>query len=88
VAVVAVVPNIGAKRRIAAARHAARLAGMGKKTKPLTPSIVSAYLAEIGRKGGQKSRRTLTTEQAKAMRAKREEKRKARAAERPAKPPA
>ena len=30
-------------------------------------SDVSSYLATIGRRGGQKSRRTLTTEQSKAM---------------------
>ena len=36
------------------------------------------YLAAIGRRGGQKSRRTLTPEQAKAMVAAREAKRKAK----------
>lgn len=38
---------------------------------------VRAYLASIGRKGGQKSRRTLTPEQAKAMVRAREKKRRA-----------
>lgn len=37
---------------------------------------VRAYLARIGSKGGKKSRRTLTPEQAKAMVAAREKKRK------------
>jgi hypothetical protein len=35
---------------------------------------VKKYLSEIGRKGGQKSRRVLTIEQAKAMRNARKEK--------------
>jgi len=42
-----------------------------KKTKAVT-----AYLAEIGRKGGQKSKRTLTPEQARQMVRAREAKKK------------
>jgi hypothetical protein len=38
---------------------------------------VKSYLAEIGRRGGQKSRRKLTREQAQAMVRAREQKRKA-----------
>ncbi len=37
---------------------------------------IQKYLSEIGRKGGQKSRRTLTPEQARAMVVAREKKRK------------
>jgi general stress protein YciG len=40
------------------------------------PTAIQKYLAEIGRKGGQKSRRTLTQEQARAMVEAREKKRK------------
>ncbi len=39
---------------------------MGKAKRP-TPALMSAYFAEIGRRGGQKSKRTLTKAQAKAM---------------------
>lgn len=42
-----------------------------KKTNPVT-----AYLAEIGSKGGKKSRRKLTADQARAMVAAREAKKK------------
>jgi len=42
-----------------------------KKTK-----VVTAYLSEIGRKGGHKSRRTLTPEQAREMVRARESKKK------------
>ena len=39
---------------------------------------IREYMAKIGRKGGKKSKRTLTSEQAKAMVAVRERKRKRR----------
>jgi hypothetical protein len=39
-------------------------------------NTIKAYLAEIGRRGGQKSRRKLTREQAQAMVRAREQKRK------------
>ena len=39
-------------------------------------TAIQKYLAEIGRKGGQASRRTLTPEQARAMVEAREKKRK------------
>jgi hypothetical protein len=39
-------------------------------------NAVQKYLSEIGRRGGQKSRRVLTPEQASAMIAAREKKRK------------
>jgi hypothetical protein len=42
---------------------------------PLVDKAISKYMAEIGRKGGFRSSRTLTTEQSKAMLKKREEKR-------------
>ena len=45
-------------------------------------ALVRAYLAEIGRKGGTRSRRTLTAEQARAMVAKREANRAPRRFER------
>jgi hypothetical protein len=41
-------------------------------------SDIKAYLAEIGRRGGQKSRRKLTREQAQAMVRAREQKRRAK----------
>ena len=44
-------------------------------------TIISKYLSEIGRKGGAKSRRVLTTEQARDMVRAREEKRKAKKGE-------
>ncbi len=50
-----------------------------KKNQTEAPNVLSAvlnYLAAIGRKGGQKSRRTLTPAQAKAMVKAREAKRK------------
>jgi general stress protein YciG len=40
-------------------------------------TAIQKYLSEIGRKGGQKSRRTLTPEQARAMVEAREKKKKA-----------
>lgn len=45
-----------------------------KSRKP-TPALMSAYFAEIGRRGGKKSKRTLTSAQAKAMVEAREQKR-------------
>lgn len=44
----------------------------------LIPMKGKMTVAEAGRKGGKKSKRTLTTEQARAMVAKREEKRRLR----------
>jgi hypothetical protein len=41
-----------------------------------TPKSLHDYLSKIGRRGGEKSRRTLTTEQSLAMTAAREKKRK------------
>ncbi len=43
-----------------------------------TTDTIKKYLAEIGKKGGKKSKRTLTPEQAKKMVEIREAKRKAR----------
>jgi hypothetical protein len=40
---------------------------MPRTTSSRAPSVVRNYLAEIGRRGGRRSRRTLTPEQAKAM---------------------
>ena len=37
------------------------------RNRVMIPTEVKAYLSMIGRKGGQSSRRTLTTEQSKAM---------------------
>lgn len=37
-----------------------------KSRKP-TPALMSAYFAEIGRRGGKKSKRKLTPEQSEAM---------------------
>lgn len=47
------------------------------ETKKALPPALSAYLAGIGKRGGEKSRRVLTPEQAKAMVEAREKKRKA-----------
>lgn len=46
------------------------------ETKKAMPPAISAYLADIGRKGGQKSKRVLTPEQAKEMVEARETKRR------------
>jgi hypothetical protein len=40
---------------------------MAKSTSAEIPSAVRSYFAEIGSKGGRQSRRTLTSEQSKAM---------------------
>ncbi len=52
----------------------------------MSKAEIKAYLAAIGRKGGQKSRRTLTPEQAKAMVEAREKKRKPKGRKRRKKP--
>jgi hypothetical protein len=39
-------------------------------------TLIQKYLSEIGKRGGEKSRRTLTTEQSRAMTAAREARRK------------
>ena len=42
----------------------------------MTTTAIKKYLSEIGRRGGEKSRRTLTTAQSLAMTAAREKKKK------------